>query len=112
MVDFKHISDIVIVKDETPRGSWKLAKIVQLNVSSDGPVRSAVIKLVSGQYLICSLCLLYPLECLDNSSDILSSEQKNINNDTIEVRKSSRKAADISKGKILKYLDETLQDDM
>ena len=86
MVNFKHISDIVIVKDETQHGSWKLAKIVELNVSRDVLVRSAVMKLGSGQNLVCSLCLLYPLECLDNSLDILSSEQKNINNDTIEVR--------------------------
>ena len=97
------------MKDETQHGSWKLAKIVELNVSRDVLVRSAVMKLGFGQNLVCSLCLLYPLECLDNSLDTFSSEQNNITN---EVCKSVRKAADISKGKILKCLDETLQDDM
>ena len=58
-----NVDDIVIVKDETPRGSWKLAKIVELNVSRDGLVRSAVVKLGSGRNLVRPLCLLYPLEC-------------------------------------------------
>ena len=57
------MDDIIIVKDATPRGSWKLAKIVELNVRSDRLVRSAVIKLGSGQNIVRPLCLLYPLEC-------------------------------------------------
>ena len=68
------MNDIVIVKDDTPRGSWKLAKIVQLNMSRDGLVRSAVVQLGSGRNLVRPLCLLYPLECSDNSSDSITSE--------------------------------------
>ena len=101
-----NVDDIVIVKDETPRGSWKLAKIVELNVSRDGLVRSAVVKLGSGRNLVRPLCLLYPLECSDNSSETLSTEQNDITNDTVEVRKSKRRAADIARGKIRKCLDE------
>ena len=51
-----NVDDIVIVKDETPRGSWKLAKIVELNVNRDGLVRSAVVKLGSGRNLVRPLC--------------------------------------------------------
>ena len=81
------MDDFVFVKDETPRGSWKLAKIVELNVSSDGLVQSTVIKLGSGQNIVRPLCLLYPLECSDHGSETLSSEQNGITNDTVEVRK-------------------------
>ena len=101
-----NVDDIVIVKDETPHGSWKLAKIVELNVSRDGLVRSAVVKLGSGRNLVRPLCLLYPLECSDNSSETLSTEQNDITNDTVEVRKSKRRTADIARGKIRKCLDE------
>ena len=106
------MDDIVIVKDETPRGSWKLAKIVKLNVSRDGLVRSAVVKLGSGRNIVHPLCLLYPLECSDHSSETLSTEQNDITNDTVEVRKSRRRAADIARGKIRKCLDEEIKDDM
>ena len=107
-----NVDGIVIVKDETPRGSWKLAKIVELNVSSDGLVRSAVIKLGSGRNIVRPLFLLYPLECSDHSSETLSSEQNDITNDTVGVRKSTRRAADIARGKIRKCLDEALKDNM
>ena len=50
------MDNIVIVKDDTPRGSWKLAKIVELNVSRDGLVQSAVIKLGSGRNIVRPLC--------------------------------------------------------
>ena len=65
-----------------------------------------MVKLGSGRNLVRPLCLLYPLECLDNSSETLATEQKNITNDTVEVRKSTRRAADIARGKIQKCLDE------
>ena len=80
-----NMNDIVIVKDETPRGSWKLAKIVELNVSRDGPVQSAVVKLGSGRSIVRTQCLLYPSECSDHSSETLSTEQNDITNDTVEV---------------------------
>ena len=67
------MDDIVIVKYETPGGSWKLTKIVELNVSSDGLVRSAVVNLGSGRNIVRPLCLLYPLECSGHSLETLSS---------------------------------------
>ena len=104
-----NVDDKVIVYDETPRGSWKLAKIVELDVSIDGLVRSAVVKLGSGRNIIRPLCLLYPLVCSDHSSETLSNEQNDITNDTVECRKSTRRAADIARGLIWKCLDEALK---
>ena len=64
-VQSKHsptIGDVVLVKDEIPRGCWKLAKIVSLNSSSDGEIRSAKVQLPSGRIVGRPLNLLYPLE--------------------------------------------------
>ena len=47
------------------------------------------------------LCvLLHILECSDHSSETLFTEQNDITIDTVEVRKSTRRAADIARGKI------------
>ena len=37
--------------------------MVELNVSGDGLVRSAVVKLGSGRNIVLALCLFYTLEC-------------------------------------------------
>lgn len=54
--------DIVLVKDDVPRGCWKLAKIVSLASSRDGEIRSAKVQLSSGRVIGRPLNLLYPLE--------------------------------------------------
>jgi len=54
--------DIVLVKEDLPRGRWKLAKIVQLHQGIDGRVRSAQIMLPSSKLTTRPLSCLYPLE--------------------------------------------------
>ena len=57
------IGDIVQLKEDLPRGSWKLGKIVKFITSSDGNIRAAKVLLSTKNTLNRSLNLLYPLEC-------------------------------------------------
>ena len=55
--------DVVLIKDNLPRGSWKLGKIQKLISSLDGQTRSAIILLPSKKTVNCPVSLLYPIEC-------------------------------------------------
>ncbi len=62
------VGDIVHVKGDGSRGTWKLAKIVNLNVGADGKIRLAKIS-CNGSILSRAIAHLYPLECEDRSDD-------------------------------------------
>ena len=55
-------NQIVHIKDKSPRGAWKIAKIQELIISRDGEIRSAKVLLPSGITVNRPLNLLYPLE--------------------------------------------------
>ena len=57
------IGDIVQLKEDLPRGSWKLGKIVELITSNDGNIRAAKVLLSTKNVVNRPLNLLYPLEC-------------------------------------------------
>ena len=61
--------EIVLIKDNLPRGSWKLGRIVNLITSSDGEVRAATVMLKSRKTIRRPLKLLYPIECSDQLDD-------------------------------------------
>ncbi|MCG7879158.1 MAG: reverse transcriptase domain-containing protein [Candidatus Thiodiazotropha endolucinida] len=63
------IGDIVLIKDNMPRGSWRLGKVIELIQSADGFVRSARVQTQSGRILGRPLCLLYPIETSDNKEN-------------------------------------------
>ena len=63
---FPTAGDIVLVKDDIPRGCWKLAKVVSLVSSRDGEMRSAKVQLPSGRVIGRPFNLLYPLEITEN----------------------------------------------
>ena len=105
---------VVLVKDTLPRGSWKLAIITETIKGSDDQIRSAKIRLASGNIVNRPLSHLFPLECsstakvekdantLDMSRGNDSEKlQGNIDRDT-EARSSRpiRKAAEVAKEKI------------
>eukprot|EP00105_Crassostrea_gigas_P041581 XP_019925729.1 PREDICTED: uncharacterized protein LOC109619637 [Crassostrea gigas] len=57
------IGDVVLVKDDLPRGSWKIGRLCELTVSRDGEIRSGKVLLPSKKTLNRPLNLLYPIEC-------------------------------------------------
>ena len=60
------VGDVVMLREELPRGTWKLAKIQQLHNSTDNQIRAATVQLPSGRRLIRSLADLAPLELDEN----------------------------------------------
>ena len=54
--------DVVLVKEDIPRGSWRLGKVIRLVSSRDGCIRSAKLPLPSGRIIGRPLNLLYPVE--------------------------------------------------
>ena len=59
--------DVVILKESSPRGTWKLAIVEELISSTDREVRAATVRTVSGKLLNCMLNFLFPLECAEQS---------------------------------------------
>ena len=57
------VGNIVQVNEDLPRGSWKIAKIVELIPNSDGNIRAAKLLLPTKNVISRPLSLLYPLEC-------------------------------------------------
>ena len=56
------VNDIVLIKDDVARGQWRIGKLIKLNVSHDGRIRSAELVTGKGKLLKSPLNLLYPLE--------------------------------------------------
>ena len=64
------IGEVVLLKEGTlPRGEWKLARVLKLNLSQDNEVRTAQVKISSGRKLTRPISLLYPLEVTDQLED-------------------------------------------
>ena len=56
------IGRVVLIKEDMPRGVWKMGKIIKITQSADGQIRSAEMILATGRKLIRPINLLYPLE--------------------------------------------------
>ena len=61
--------DVVLIKDELPRGKWRLGRIQELVQSEDEGFRSAKLLLPSNKLIGRSLNLLYPIECPANDTN-------------------------------------------
>ena len=56
-------ADIVLIKEDLPRGSWRLGKIIELIRSRDDEIRAAKVQLASKKFFSRAINQLYPLEC-------------------------------------------------
>ena len=66
--------DIVIVHDDTPRTTWKMAVVTRLTVGRDGLVRAATIRTANG-HTTRPITKLYPLELNERDEEILQVEK-------------------------------------
>ena len=55
--------DVVLLKESSPRGTWKLGMIEEIIMSKDDEVRGAAVRTASGKLLNRPLNFLCPLEC-------------------------------------------------
>lgn len=74
--DEPNVGSVVQIKEDLPRGSWKIAKITELIPNSDGNIRAARILLPNKNIITRPLNLLYPLEC--------NNEETETKNETVE----------------------------
>jgi hypothetical protein len=95
------VGTVELIKDELPRGCWRMGKIVELVVSRDKQVRSAKVKLPSEKVLGRPVNLLYPLECSKIAGNTDSSLPLVTEN---KVNRPVRKAAEIAKEKCKVHL--------
>ena len=58
----------MLIKDDLPSGNWRIGKITELMTSFDNQVRAPKIKLASKRIISRPLCLIYPIEC-ENETD-------------------------------------------
>ena len=64
-----NVGDVILIKDDLPRGSWRMGHIMDLVTSRDGEIRSAKVLLPSKKIIGRPLSLLYPIECQVKDTD-------------------------------------------
>ena len=85
------VGDIVLIKDDIPRGCWRLGKVTHLASSFDGCIRSAEVQLSSGKVLRRPLNLLFPTET--SKGDKSATSDKDIPTEQNEGKSSRLKRA-------------------
>jgi len=93
------VGDVVLIKDNVPRGDWRFGQIEELILSKDGFVRSAKVRTQTGKTLNRPLCLLYPLEtsdkcCKTTSDNTLETEIPTNKRSSKIQRNAAKKALD------------------
>lgn len=58
-----NVGDVILIKDDLPRGMWRIGRIHELMKSRDGQTRSAKVLLPTNKIIGRPLSLLYPVEC-------------------------------------------------
>ena len=85
------VGDVVLIKENLPRGRWRVGVIRQLIRGKDQMIRSARVLVSPNRYLHRALSLLYPIECPGdksmqcdhNQSDTLSGNNEGEDRDSL-----------------------------
>ena len=85
------IGDIVLNKDDLPRGSWRISRIAELVKCGDGEIRSAKVSLPSDKMLGIPLNLLYPIECPITKDENGTNEHKGDSETAIKDNEQTRR---------------------
>ena len=102
------VDDVVLIKDDIPRGCWRVGKVLRL-VTSDGCVRSAKVALPSGRVIARPLNLLYPIEVCEVASKMCENCEENTplpSEQESTPHRTTRSAAKHAKAKIKQILSE------
>ncbi|XP_053407961.1 uncharacterized protein LOC128559664 [Mercenaria mercenaria] len=97
------VGDVVLIKDDLPRGLWKMGKVIKLIMSNDGQYRSAKVNLSNGRTIGRTLNHLYPVEVSDDHNSV---EQTKLSKPVLKTSKQTeqtrpkRKTAIISSKRI------------
>ena len=90
------VGHVDLLKDNLPRGCWRIGRIAELVRSRDQQVRSAKVLLPSKKIIGRPLNLLYPIECSEEEQGPKKANQKlsdNQEDDTTGRRQLTRQAA-------------------
>ncbi|XP_053392224.1 uncharacterized protein LOC128554915 [Mercenaria mercenaria] len=104
------IGEVVLIKEDLPRGCWKYGKIIDLPKSFDGKIRSAKVMVSSGRIVNRPLNLLFPLETAPNTNKSTAGIETPTGHDNLQslnssARKSERNAAKTARDKIKQIFD-------
>ncbi|XP_077989886.1 uncharacterized protein LOC144444347 [Glandiceps talaboti] len=102
-----NVGDVVLIKDNLPRGAWKLGKITYLIPSRDGEVRAAKVKLPSQKIINRPLKLLYPIECPDVPEQKTTTQEDDLlqKKDILSIPRPMRHAAMEARKKMKHYIN-------
>ena len=64
-----NVGDVILIKDDLPRGSCRKGRIMDLTISRDGQIQSAKVLLPSKKIIGHPLRLLYPIDCQVKDTD-------------------------------------------
>ena len=89
------VGDVILIKEDLPRGRWKVGRICELIQSRDQRIRSAKITVAPGKIIKKALHFLYPIECPEErdasketpamNSHASASDDRNIYSDDNEI---------------------------
>ena len=97
-----NVGDVVLIKDNLPRGTWRIGRIKELIMSRDEQVRSAQVMLPNNKTIGRPINLLFPIECplTDAQEMIQSHNSENItdqggdNTDSTKLKRTAAREAE------------------
>ena len=57
------INDVVLIKENLPRGNWRVGRVIEVIKGKDQQIRSAKVKVAPKKYLNRAVNMLYPIKC-------------------------------------------------